>query len=66
MGSETADPETAPPPGPRPRPGGRTARTRRQVLDAVLAELGEHGYDGVDPGEDQVGGGAGAQVVLES
>ncbi|MGW5024502.1 TetR/AcrR family transcriptional regulator, partial [Streptomyces albidoflavus] len=47
MGSETADPETAPPPGPRPRPGGRTARTRRQVLDAVLAELGEHGYDGL-------------------
>ncbi|MFE6687491.1 TetR/AcrR family transcriptional regulator [Streptomyces sp. NPDC057743] len=30
---------------PRRRPGGRTARIRRQVLDAVLAELGEHGYD---------------------
>lgn len=34
-------------PAPRPRPGGRTARIRRQVLDAVLAELGEHGYDGL-------------------
>ncbi|MBU7598600.1 TetR/AcrR family transcriptional regulator [Streptomyces sp. P38-E01] len=32
---------------PRRRPGGRTARTRRLVLDAVLAELGEHGYDGL-------------------
>ncbi|MFD7496602.1 TetR/AcrR family transcriptional regulator [Streptomyces sp. NPDC059832] len=29
------------------RPGGRTARIRTQVLDAVLAELGEHGYDGL-------------------
>lgn len=44
------------PPDPRPgdsgppagrRPGGRTARIRTQVLDAVLAELGEHGYDGL-------------------
>lgn len=32
---------------PRPRPGGRTARTREQVLDAVLAELGEYGFDGL-------------------
>jgi AcrR family transcriptional regulator len=39
-------PEGARPvPPPRPRPGGRTARVRMQVLDAVLAELGEHGYD---------------------
>ncbi|MER5391968.1 TetR/AcrR family transcriptional regulator [Saccharopolyspora sp. NPDC002686] len=34
-------------PEPRRRPGGRTARIRQQVLDAVLAELGEHGYDGL-------------------
>ncbi|MGW5674217.1 TetR/AcrR family transcriptional regulator [Streptomyces sp. NPDC003860] len=37
---------TRPPPTGR-RPGGRTARVRRQVLDATLAELGEHGYDGL-------------------
>ncbi|AFU00902.1 TetR/AcrR family transcriptional regulator [Nocardia brasiliensis] len=30
---------------PRSRPGGRTARIRDQVLDAVRAELTEHGYD---------------------
>ncbi|WP_280183350.1 helix-turn-helix domain-containing protein, partial [Nocardia cyriacigeorgica] len=30
---------------PRPRPGGRTARIRTQVLEAVHAELTEHGYD---------------------
>lgn len=36
-----------PAPPPRPRPGGRTARTRARVLEAVLAELGEHGYDGL-------------------
>ncbi|MBB5911469.1 AcrR family transcriptional regulator [Nocardia transvalensis] len=29
----------------RPRPGGRTARIRAQVLDAVSAELTESGYD---------------------
>ncbi|MEU4315525.1 TetR/AcrR family transcriptional regulator [Nocardia sp. NPDC024068] len=33
------------PPRPAPRPGGRTARIRTQVLDAVHAELTEHGYD---------------------
>ncbi|MEV0122178.1 TetR/AcrR family transcriptional regulator [Streptomyces sp. NPDC050703] len=39
---------SAPPREPtRRRPGGRTARIRTQVLDAVLAELGEHGYDGL-------------------
>ncbi|WP_280334717.1 TetR/AcrR family transcriptional regulator [Nocardia wallacei] len=27
------------------RPGGRTARIRAQVLEAVQAELAEHGYD---------------------
>lgn len=31
----------------RRRPGGRTARVRAQVLDAVRAELGDHGYDGL-------------------
>ncbi|MFF3969141.1 TetR/AcrR family transcriptional regulator [Streptomyces rubiginosohelvolus] len=40
------EPEGTRPPT-RRRPGGRTARIRRQVLDAVLAELGEHGYDGL-------------------
>ncbi|NEW41533.1 TetR/AcrR family transcriptional regulator [Nocardia cyriacigeorgica] len=30
---------------PRTRPGGRTARIRTQVLDALHAELTEHGYD---------------------
>ncbi|MFJ5228098.1 TetR/AcrR family transcriptional regulator [Streptomyces sp. NPDC088400] len=29
------------------RPGGRTARIRAQVLDAVRAELGERGYEGL-------------------
>lgn len=43
---------SAPPPGTsepgpaaRPRSGGRTARIRTQVLDAVTVELTEHGYD---------------------
>ncbi|MGW1738934.1 TetR/AcrR family transcriptional regulator [Nocardia sp. NPDC001965] len=39
---------TSPPsdiPTPAPRPGGRTARIRAQVLEAVHAELTEHGYD---------------------
>ncbi|GGS05150.1 TetR/AcrR family transcriptional regulator [Streptomyces rubiginosohelvolus] len=38
-----------PPPNGAPdrRPGGRTARIRAQVLDAVRAELGEHGYEGL-------------------
>ncbi|WP_174817063.1 TetR/AcrR family transcriptional regulator [Nocardia brasiliensis] len=38
-------PPSTPDSPPRPRPGGRTARTREQVLDAVRAELTEHGYD---------------------
>ncbi|WOI62088.1 TetR/AcrR family transcriptional regulator [Streptomyces fradiae] len=36
----------APPPGTR-RPGGRTARTRAAVRDAVLTGLAEHGYPGL-------------------
>ncbi len=36
----------APSPGTR-RPGGRTARTRAAVRDAVLAGLTEHGYPGL-------------------
>ncbi|WP_149180304.1 TetR/AcrR family transcriptional regulator [Streptomyces sp. TRM49041] len=39
--------ESAPPaPGTR-RPGGRTARTRSAVRDAVLTGLAEHGYPGL-------------------
>lgn len=38
-----AAPEAAPAPGSR-RPGGRTARTRAAVRDAVLTGLAEHGY----------------------
>ncbi|MFG2532216.1 TetR/AcrR family transcriptional regulator C-terminal ligand-binding domain-containing protein [Streptomyces sp. NPDC048516] len=41
---ETDDPP--PTPGTR-RPGGRTARTRAAVRDAVLAGLTEHGYPGL-------------------
>lgn len=41
---ETGEP--APTPGTR-RPGGRTARTRAAVRDAVLAGLTEHGYPGL-------------------
>ncbi|MFH8348348.1 TetR/AcrR family transcriptional regulator [Streptomyces sp. NPDC018045] len=41
------DPESSVPnPGTR-RPGGRTARTRAAVRDAVLAGLVEHGYPGL-------------------
>ncbi|WP_228984002.1 TetR/AcrR family transcriptional regulator [Streptomyces sp. DH12] len=37
-----------PPPGPGSRrPGGRTARTRAAVRDAVLTGLAEHGYPGL-------------------
>ncbi|MEX2986200.1 TetR/AcrR family transcriptional regulator C-terminal ligand-binding domain-containing protein [Streptomyces sp. C36] len=42
-------PSEAPPPGAPGtlRPGGRTARTRAAVRDAVLAGLVEHGYPGL-------------------
>ncbi|GAB2877027.1 TetR/AcrR family transcriptional regulator [Streptomyces mayteni] len=40
-------PEQPESPPTRRRPGGRTARIRRQVLDALLAELGERGYGGL-------------------
>src|SRR5215217_6240650 len=32
----------------RPRPGGRSARVRRAVLEAAAALLGERGYDGLE------------------
>ncbi|GHG02024.1 TetR/AcrR family transcriptional regulator [Streptomyces hydrogenans] len=41
--SETSEDSGAPAPGSR-RPGGRTARTRTAVRDAVLTGLTEHGY----------------------
>ncbi|GAB2714152.1 TetR/AcrR family transcriptional regulator [Kitasatospora kifunensis] len=50
------DDSTAPPAGPPAltpaltpvrRPGGRSARVREQVLEAVGAQLVEHGYDGL-------------------
>ncbi|MFF9476193.1 TetR/AcrR family transcriptional regulator C-terminal ligand-binding domain-containing protein [Streptomyces roseolus] len=49
MNNSTEDPEhpDAPAPDPAPgsrRPGGRTARTRAAVRDAVLTGLAEHGY----------------------
>ncbi|MFI6924744.1 TetR/AcrR family transcriptional regulator [Nonomuraea spiralis] len=37
----------SPSPARRSRPGGRTGRIRAQVLDAVRAELAEHGFDGL-------------------
>ncbi|WP_068016140.1 TetR/AcrR family transcriptional regulator [Nocardia mexicana] len=40
----TSSPSENPTP-PQPRPGGRTARIRDQVLAAVHAELTENGYD---------------------
>ncbi|WP_327147770.1 TetR/AcrR family transcriptional regulator [Nocardia sp. NBC_01329] len=41
----TSSPSTRDTPAPAARPGGRTARIRTQVLEAVHAELTEHGYD---------------------
>ncbi|GHA16257.1 TetR family transcriptional regulator [Streptomyces spiroverticillatus] len=48
---------SATPGAPARRPGGRTARTRALVLDAVRAQLVEHGYDGltVDAVADRAG-----------
>ncbi|WP_432095871.1 TetR/AcrR family transcriptional regulator [Streptomyces sp. bgisy100] len=47
MTPEAPGPEDTRRPSARRRPGGRTARIRTQVLDAALAELGEHGFDGL-------------------
>ncbi|MEV3965030.1 TetR/AcrR family transcriptional regulator [Nocardia sp. NPDC050193] len=41
----TSPPRAGTGPHQAPRPGGRTARIRAQVLEAVHAELTEHGYD---------------------
>lgn len=41
--NESSEEERSPAPGSR-RPGGRTARTRAAVRDAVLTGLAEHGY----------------------
>ncbi|WP_280368882.1 TetR/AcrR family transcriptional regulator [Nocardia wallacei] len=43
--ADSSRPLDSPGPSARARPGGRTARVRAQVLDAVQAELAEHGYD---------------------
>ncbi|WP_328384031.1 TetR/AcrR family transcriptional regulator [Streptomyces sp. NBC_00400] len=45
-GSRRESADSPPTPGTR-RPGGRTARTRAAVRDAVLAGLTEHGYPGL-------------------
>lgn len=47
MTPEAPGPEGTRPTPTRRRPGGRSARIRTQMLDAVRAELGEHGYDGL-------------------
>ncbi|HEY9373806.1 TetR/AcrR family transcriptional regulator [Streptomyces sp.] len=46
VSAEQPTPSAAPAPGSR-RPGGRTARTRAAVRDAVLTGLAEHGYPGL-------------------
>lgn len=46
MGLESALPPNRPAPG-TVRPGGRSARVRAAVIDAVLAELRGSGYDGL-------------------
>ncbi|MFJ4876987.1 TetR/AcrR family transcriptional regulator [Streptomyces sp. NPDC088745] len=55
--SVTAPPREPERAAPARRPGGRTARTRALVLDAVRAQLVEHGYDGltVDAVADRAG-----------
>ncbi|MET7517233.1 TetR/AcrR family transcriptional regulator [Streptomyces sp. NPDC005480] len=51
------DTDSAAPAPPLRRPGGRTARNRALVLDAVRAQLVEHGYDAltVDAVADRAG-----------
>ena len=55
--SRDGGPHSATPPAPARRPGGRTARIRTQVLDAVRSELVEHGFDAltVDSVADRAG-----------
>ncbi|MFJ2575323.1 TetR/AcrR family transcriptional regulator [Kitasatospora aureofaciens] len=43
----TERPDTHPPHTPTPRPGGRSARVRADVVAATLAEVTEKGYDGL-------------------
>ncbi|MFD9684772.1 TetR/AcrR family transcriptional regulator [Kitasatospora sp. NPDC059088] len=45
--SEATTPDRQPPRTPTPRPGGRTARVRAEVVAATLAEVTEKGYDGL-------------------
>ncbi|MFF0545977.1 TetR/AcrR family transcriptional regulator [Nocardia thailandica] len=50
QGRETDD-ETPPPPGPRKRTGGRSARVRAAVLAATLDQVIEHGIEGLTVGD---------------
>ncbi|MFF4818780.1 TetR/AcrR family transcriptional regulator [Kitasatospora sp. NPDC001309] len=45
--SEATLPDRQPPRTPTPRPGGRSARVRAEVVAATLAEVTEKGYDGL-------------------
>ncbi|MFB7908032.1 TetR/AcrR family transcriptional regulator [Kitasatospora sp. NPDC056076] len=45
--SEATTPDRQSPRTPTPRPGGRSARVRAEVVTATLAEVTEKGYDGL-------------------